>query len=100
MIDKSQGFFNDALPPSQHALHSSSDSKVNLSHTPGPSQTSRPSVSRRAPKASRKAAAAPSRWFPTSIFGLSKTAKQVRSATQEFLRDLLSQARPSEHEWL
>jgi hypothetical protein len=34
------------------------------------------------------------------IFGLSKTAKQVRSATQEFLRDLLSQARPSEHEWL
>jgi hypothetical protein len=99
MIDKSQGFFNDAPPPYQHALQSSSDSKVNLSHTPDPSQTSRSSVSRRPPKASRKAAA-PSRWFPASIFGLSKTAKQVRSATQEFLRDLLSQARPSEHEWL
>ena len=100
MIDKSQGFFNDAPPPYQHVLHSSSDSKVNLSHAPEPSQTSRSSVSRRSPKACRKAAAAPSRWFPTSIFGLSKTAKQVRSATQEFLRDLLSQARPSEHEWL
>jgi hypothetical protein len=98
MIDKSQGFFNDAPPPYQHALQSSSDSKVNLSHTPTPSQTSRSSHSNRLPKASRKAAA-PSRWFPTSIFGLSKTAKQVRSVTQEFLRDLLSQARPSEHEW-
>jgi hypothetical protein len=99
MIDKSQGFFNDAPPPYQHVLQSSSDSKVNLSHTPDPSQTSRTFHSRRPPKACRKAAA-PSRWFPTSIFGLSKTAKQVRSATQEFLRDLLSQARPSEHEWL
>jgi hypothetical protein len=100
MIDKSQGFFDDAPPPYQHVPHSSSDSKVNLSHTPDPSQTSRSSLSKRPPKAPRKAAAAPSRWFPTSIFGLSKTAKQVRSATQEFLRDLLSQARPSEHEWL
>jgi hypothetical protein len=100
MVDKSQGFFNDAPPPYQHVLQSSSDSKVNLSHTPDPSQTSRSSLSKRPPKASRKAAAAPSRWFPTSIFGLSKTAKQVRSATQEFLRDLFSQARPSEHEWL
>jgi hypothetical protein len=99
MIDKSQGF-NDAPPPYQHALHSTSDSKVNLIRTtPDPSQTSRSSHSKRPPKAHRKAAA-PSRWFPTSIFGLSKTAKQVRSATQEFLRDLLSQARPSELEWL
>jgi len=98
MIDKSQGF-NDAPPPYQHVLQSTSDSKVNLSRTPGPSQTSPSSFSKRPPKAYRKAAA-PSRWFPTSIFGLSKTAKQVRSATQEFLRDLLSQARPSEHEWL
>jgi hypothetical protein len=99
MIDKSQGF-NDAPPPYQHALRSTSDSKVNLIRTtPDPSQTSRSSHSKRPPKAHRKAAA-PSRWFPTSIFGLSKTAKQVRSATQEFLRDLLSQARPSELEWL
>jgi hypothetical protein len=99
MIDKSQGF-NDAPPPYQHVLHSASDSKVNLSRTP---DASRSSLSKRPPKAYRKAAAAaaaPSRWFPTSIFGLSKTAKQVRSATQDFLRDLLSQARPSEHEWL
>jgi hypothetical protein len=99
MIDKSQGFFNDAPPPYQHVLQSSSDSKVNLSRTPDPSQTSRSSLSKHPAKAYRKAAA-PSRWFPTSIFGLSKTAKQVRSTTQEFLRDLLSQARPSEHEWL
>ena len=99
MIDKSQGFFNDAPPPYQHALQSSSDSKVNLCRTPDPSQTSRSSFSKHPAKAYRKAAA-PSRWFPTSIFGLSKTAKQVRSTTQEFLRDLLSQARPSEHEWL
>ena len=96
MIDKSQGF-SDAPPPYQHVLRSSSDSKVNLSRSPDPSQTSPP---RRPPKTCRKAAAPSSRWFPTSIFGLSKTAKQVRTATQEFLRDLLSQARPSEHEWL
>lgn len=100
MIDKSQGF-SDAPPPYQHALHSTSDSKVNLiRHSPDPSHTSRSSLTKRPPKAYRKAAAAPSRWFPASIFGLSKTAKQVRAATQEFLRDLLSQARPSEHEWL
>ncbi|KAF8482737.1 hypothetical protein DFH94DRAFT_626717 [Russula ochroleuca] len=96
MIDKSQGF-SDAPPPYQHALRSSSDSKVNLCPTPNPSSTS---LSKRHPKARTKAAAAPSRWFPTAIFGLSKTAKLVRTATQDFIRDLLSQARPSEHEWL
>ena len=96
MIDKSG--FSDAPPPYQHVLQSSSDSKVNLGHTHDPSQTSRSSQSRRPPKACRKAAA-PSRWFPTSIFGLSKTTKQVRSTTQDLLRDLLSKARPSEHEW-
>jgi len=95
MIDKSQAF-NDAPPPYQHVLQSSSDSKVNLRPTPDPSPTSRPNITKKA----RTKAAAPSRWFPTSIFGLSKTAKQVRSATQDFLRDLLLQARPSEHEWL
>ena len=97
MIDKSG--FSDAPPSYQHVLQSSSDSKVNLGHTHNPSQTSRSTQSRHhPPKACRKAATT-SRWFPTSIFGLSKTAKQVRSATQEHLRDLLSQARPSEHEW-
>ncbi|KAI0048624.1 hypothetical protein FA95DRAFT_1025406 [Auriscalpium vulgare] len=35
------------------------------------------------------------RWLPTSIFGLSKTAKQVRSTTQSLLRDLLTQQTPS-----
>ena len=100
MIDKSQGF-NDAPPPYQHVLDSTSDSKVNLIRSPDPSQTSRSTLSKRPPKVCRKStAAAPSWWFPTSIFGLSKTAKQVRSATQEFLRDLLSKARPSEHEWI
>ena len=96
MIDKSQGF-TDAPPPYQHALRSASDSKVNLCPTPDPSTTFRPTLSKRHPKARTSAA---SRWFPTAIFGLSKTAKQVRTATQDFLRDLLSQARPSEHEWL
>ncbi len=98
MIDKSQGFL-DAPPPYQRVLRSSSDSKVNLSPTPDPPPTSQSTLSKRTPKAYRKAAA-PSRWFPTSIFGLTKTAKQVRSATQDFLRDLLLQARPSEHDWL
>ena len=98
MIDKSQGF-NDAPPPYQPSLRSTSDSKVNLIPSPDPSSTPRPTLSKRHPKA-RTRAAAPSRWFPSSIFGLSKTAKQVRTATQDFLRDLLSQARPSEHEWL
>jgi hypothetical protein len=37
---------------------------------------------------------------PNSIFGHSKMAEQVRSTTQDFLHNLLSQARPSEHEWL
>jgi hypothetical protein len=98
MIDKSQGF-NDAPPPYQPSLRSTSDSKVNLIPSPDPSSTPRPSISRHHPKA-RTRVVTPSRWFPSSIFGLSKTAKQVRAATQDFLRDLLSQARPSEHEWL
>src|SRR6266850_1979464 len=103
MIDKSQAF-SDAPPPYQHALQSSSDSKVNLapptSDSPSASRSSsRTTLSKRHPNARTKGTAAPSRWFPTSIFGLSKTAKQVRGATQGFLRDLLSQARPCEHEW-
>jgi hypothetical protein len=102
MIDKSQGF-NDAPPPYQHALQSSSDSKANLAPPSDPSSTSRSSSQITLSKShsqARTKVATPSRWFPTSIFGLSKTAKQVRSATQGLLRDLLSQARPSEHEWL
>ena len=96
MIDKSQGFL-DAPPPYHPGdLRSSSDSKLNLCPTPASSPTPQPTLSKRRTKA---AAAAPSRWFPTSIFGLSKTAKQVRGATQDLLRDLLLQARPSEHEW-
>lgn len=106
MIDKSQGF-SDAPPPYQPALRSSSDSKVNLVVPPTPdlslSSTSRSSsrttLSKRHPNARTIRTAASSRWLPTSIFGLSKTAKQVRSATQGLLRDLLSQARPCEHEW-
>ncbi|KAI0253321.1 hypothetical protein BJV78DRAFT_1349886 [Lactifluus subvellereus] len=91
MIDKSQAFSNDAPPPYQHALRPTS----------GPTSTTRSSspCSKRQPKA-RSKAATPSRWLPTSIFGLSKTAKQVRGTTQSLLRDLLSQARPDEHEWL
>jgi hypothetical protein len=102
MIDKTSQGFNDSLdapPPYQPSLRSTSDSKVNLCPSPDPSSTSRSTLSKRYPKA-RTRAAAPSRWFPSSIFGLSKTAKQVRAATQEFLRDLLSKARPTEHEWL
>jgi hypothetical protein len=104
MIDKSQAF-SDAPPPYQHALRSSSDSKVNLapptSDSPSASRSSsRTTLSKRHPNARTKGTVAPSRWLPTSIFGLSKTAKQVRSATQGFLRDLLSQARPCEHEWI
>jgi hypothetical protein len=105
MIDKSQGF-NEAPPPYQHAL-GSADSKVSVGTAPNPTLNSRTSsqttlqttLSKRHPRARTKPAA-PSRWFPTSLFGLSKTAKQVRSATQGLLRDLLSQARPSEQEWL
>ena len=105
MIDKSQGFNDvDAPPPYQHALRSSSDSKVNLaSPSASLSSTSRSSsrstLSKRQPNARTKPTTS-SRWFPTSIFGLSKTAKQVRSATQGLLRDLLWQARPCEHEWV
>ena len=106
MIDDSQGS-NDVPPPYQSVLQSPSE--VNIGHTPDPSQAS--SSSRKSNRLSR--------WFPPSILGLSKMAKrraatdvddeapvvhvdpaEVRSTTQEVLRDLLSQARPSEHEWL
>ena len=108
MIDKSQGFNDGDAPPSyQHALRSSSDSKVNLAppSTGSPSasrSSSRSTLSKRHPNARTKPPTPPatSRWFPTSIFGLSKTAKQVRSATQGLLSDLLLQARPCEHEWV
>ena len=108
MIDKSQGFNDgDAPPPYQHALRSSSDSKVNLAppSTGSPSasrSSSRSTLSKRHPNARTKPPTPPStsRWFPTCIFGLSKTAKQVRSATQGLLSDLLLQARPCEHEWV
>jgi len=105
MIDKSQAFNDvDAPPPYQHALRSSSDSKVNLAPPSTDSSStsrssSRTTLSKRQPNARTKPTTS-SRWFPTSIFGLSKTAKQVRSATQGLLRDLLSQARPCEHEWI
>jgi len=95
-IDESQSF-SDVPPPYQSVLRSGSE--VSLSRISDPSQTP---PSRRPPNTRRK----PSRWFPTSIFGRSKTAKQVRTpaqartATQEILRDLLSQSRPSEHERL
>jgi hypothetical protein len=100
MIDKSQAFGDDAPPPYQHTLKGSSDSKAALQppDTSDPTSTSR-SHSKRNLKVRVKPTAA-SRWFPTSIFGLSKTAKQVRGTTQSLLRDLLSQARPSELEWL
>ncbi|KAI0302517.1 hypothetical protein BC826DRAFT_965857 [Russula brevipes] len=101
MIDKSQGF-NEAPPPYQHAL-GSAESKVSVGTTPNPTPNSRTcsqtALSKRHQRARTKPPV-PSRWFPTSLFGLSKTAKQVRSATQGLLRDLLSQARPSEQEWL
>ena len=97
MIDKSQGFL-DAPPPYQHSIRSSSDSKVNLLPTPDPS-SSPPTLSKHHSRDRTKTATS-SRWFPANIFGLSKTAKQVRAATQDCLRDLLTQARPSEHEWL
>ena len=105
MIDKSQGFNDvEAPPPYQHALRSSSDSKVNLAPPSTDSSSasrtsSRSTLSKRHPNAHTKSTTS-SRWFPTSIFGLSKTAKQVRNATQGLLRDLLSQARPCEHEWI
>jgi hypothetical protein len=112
MIDDSRGF-TDGPPPYQSVLQSSSE--VNLSHTPDPPHTlDLPQTSSSSRKLKRL-----SRWFPTSIVGLSKTANrqtatdvddaaplvrvdsaEVRSTTQDVLRDLLSQARPSEHEWL
>ncbi|KAI0305551.1 hypothetical protein B0F90DRAFT_1699000, partial [Multifurca ochricompacta] len=89
--------FNDAPPSYQHALQSSS---INIKPTSDPSLTSAlDNRLQRYPK-TRTKPTVPSRWLPTSIFGLSKTAKQVRGTTQSLLRDLLSQARPSEHEWL
>ncbi|KAF8265803.1 hypothetical protein EI94DRAFT_1587728 [Lactarius quietus] len=101
MIDKSQGF-KDAPPSYQHVLQSSSTNpravsnpQATLSPRPAP-HTTAAGPKRHSAKTRTKATA----WFPTSIFGLSKTAKQVRSTTQSLLRDLLSQARPTEHEWL
>lgn len=97
MIDKSEGF-KDAPPSYQHVLQSSSKRTQAVSNpeaTLGPRPSSHTTAG---PK--RHKATAPSRWLPTSLFGLSKTAKQVRSTTQSLLRDLLSQARPSELEWL
>jgi hypothetical protein len=101
MIDKSQAFGDDAPPPYPHSLKASSDSKPGLRppDTSDPTSTSRSQHSKRNSKIRVKPAAT-SRWFPTSIFGLSKTAKQVRATTQSVLRDLLSQARPSELEWI
>lgn len=102
MIDKSEGF-KDAPPSYQHVLQSSSKSPQAVSN-PEATLSPRPPPTTAGPKRHsarvRTKATAPSRWLPTSIFGLSKTAKQVRSTTQSLLRDLLSQARPSEHEWL
>ncbi|KAI9461251.1 hypothetical protein BJY52DRAFT_218228 [Lactarius psammicola] len=108
MIDKSEGF-KDAPPSYQHVLQSSSttlaDSKSDprLGAGPNPDATlsshTTTGTKRHYTKVRTKATN-PSRWLPTSIFGLSKTAKQVRGTTQSLLRDLLSQARPSEHEWL
>ncbi|KAI9509151.1 hypothetical protein F5148DRAFT_1348509 [Russula earlei] len=103
MIDKSQGFNEVPPPPYQHTLGGSSvDSKVDagskIHSTSSSRSSSQTTLSKRHPRARTKATTS-SRWFPTSIFGLSKTAKQVRSATQGFIRDLLSQARPNEHEW-
>lgn len=105
MIDKSEGF-KDAPPSYQHVLQSSSTTLAksktdplgpNPDATLGPRPPSHPTTGL---KRVRHKATTPSRWLPTSIFGLSKTAKQVRGTTQSLLRDLLSQARPSEHEWL
>ena len=104
MIDKSVPFNDPPPPPYQHALGSSAaaDSKVNPGPILEPTSTSRSSsqttLTKRHPKTRTKPTTS-SRWFPTSIFGLSKTAKQVRTAAQGFIRDLLSQARPNEHEW-
>ncbi|KAH9021026.1 hypothetical protein EDB84DRAFT_1275164 [Lactarius hengduanensis] len=111
VIDKSEGF-KDALPSYQRFLQSSStalaeskdDPRVGPNHdaTLGPRPPSHPTTdpkhhtTRVLPKETT-----PSRW--PSIFGLSNTTKQqleVRGTTQSLLRDLLSQTRPSEHEWL
>ena len=107
MSVNSQG---DAPPPYQsyqgsirtfRSLRSSSNSNVNFLPTPDPS-SSPPTLSRRHSRA-RTNTATRSRWFPANIFGLFKPAKQVRAArpaTQDCLRDFLTQARPSEDEWL
>ena len=99
MIDKSQGF-KDAPPSYQHVVQSSSTNLANPRAVSNPEATLNPSLPTTGPKRHRTKATASSRWLPTSLFGLSKTAKQVRSTSQSLLRDLLSQARPSEHEWL
>jgi hypothetical protein len=103
MIDKSQaGFSDDAPPPYQHsAKESGTHCKDSLRPPSDPTSTSRsPSPSSRRHLKVGAKATNPSRWLPASIFGLSKTAKQVRGTIQSLLRDLLSQARPSEQEWL
>ncbi|KAH9054192.1 hypothetical protein EDB87DRAFT_1834902 [Lactarius vividus] len=111
MIDKSESF-KDAPPSYQHVLQSSSTALAKPKADPrvgphpddatlGPRPPSHPTTGpRRHTTRVRPKVTTPSRWLPTSIFGLSKTAKQVRGTTQSLLRDLLSQARPSEHEWL
>ncbi|KAH9952972.1 hypothetical protein BC827DRAFT_1273927 [Russula dissimulans] len=100
MIDKSVPFNDSPPPPYQHTVGSSAaaNAKVNPEPTSTSRSSSQTTLSKRHPKTRTKATTS-SRWFPTSIFGLSKTAKQVRTATQGFIRDLLSQARPNEHEW-
>ena len=102
MIDKSQGF-KDAPPSYQHVVQNSSTESRAVPNPGDATLSPRRLPSQPTPRHSarvRTKVTAPSRWLPTSLFGLSKTAKQVRSTTQSLLRDLLSQARPSEHEWL
>jgi hypothetical protein len=100
MIDKSEDAAD--LPSYQHVL---ADPRAGPAGNPEATSSSRPPspTAIGGPKRHTKVrtkATAPSRWLPTSIFGLSKTAKQVRGTTQSLLRDLLSQPLPSEHEWL
>ncbi|KAH8986228.1 hypothetical protein EDB86DRAFT_3082952 [Lactarius hatsudake] len=108
VIDKSEGF-KDAPPSYQRFLQSSStalaEPKVDPRVGPNPDATLGPRPPTTDPKHHTPRVfpkeTPPSRWLPTSIFGLSNAAKeQVRGTTQSLLRDLLSQARPSEHEWL
>ncbi|KAI0268655.1 hypothetical protein BC834DRAFT_968113 [Gloeopeniophorella convolvens] len=109
MIDKSQQF-TDAPPPYQRALQTPaapphakprpSPGSVPVSPQPpplGPRSSSAPSAGRRLNKQRTKNN---TRWLPTAIFGLSKTAKQVKATSQSILRDLLSQPHPSEQDCL